>query len=167
VRVAAEADFAADPMTVARMMADEGYVRAKVEASGATADVCEVVGDADGTFTVTTRRGVATDTVPPQFRSFVGESLEVRAIEAWEAAAPDGSRAGTILVEVTGAPVRLTGTVRLTGDAMSSHLAIEGDLKASIPIFGSAVEQAIAQAMTDIISAEKAAGQAWLAHRPG
>lgn len=163
MRVTAEADFAADPQAVARMMADEEYVRTKVEATGATLDASEVVGDAGGAFTVTTRRRVATDTVPAQFRSFVGESLEVREVEAWEAAAPDGSRAGTIAVEVTGAPVRLTGTVRLTGAAEGSHLAIEGDLKAAIPIFGSAVEQAVSAAMVDIISAEEAAGRAWLA----
>lgn len=161
MHVTAEARFAADPATVAAMMADEEFVRTKVAASGASTQTSSVVGDPGSGFTVTTRRQMPTDSIPPQFRSLVGASLEVRQVEAWEPAGPDG-RHGTVVVEVTGVPARLTGTMHLTGDASSSAMAVEGQLKASIPLFGAAIESAMRDAVMSALAAEESAAHAWL-----
>ncbi|MDO8108532.1 DUF2505 domain-containing protein [Isoptericola sp. b441] len=162
MHVTAEARFGADPQTVAAMFADEGFVRAKVEASGALSHTAGVVGDPDSGFTVTTRRQMPTDSIPVQFRSLVGGTLEVRQVEAWEPAGSDG-RHGTVVVEVTGAPVRLTGTMHLTGDAAGSTMAVAGELRASIPLFGAAVEKAMAEAVLAALTAEEGAARSWLA----
>ncbi|MCB2175467.1 MAG: DUF2505 domain-containing protein [Actinomycetales bacterium] len=162
MHVTAEARFPADPATVAAMMADEEFVRTKVAASGAASHTAGVVGDAGKGFTVTTRRQMPTESIPAQFRSFVGASLEVRQIEAWEADGPDG-RHGTVVVEVTGVPARLTGTLHLTGDASSSTLAVDGQLKASIPLFAAAIETAMRDAVLAALAAEERAAHEWLA----
>ncbi len=155
-----------DPRTAGVMLADPAYVRAKVRASGAEDQHVDVAPGEDGAFTVTTRRSLPTDLIPPNVRSFVGSRLEVRQVEAWEAAAEDGSRAGTVAVEIAGAPVRLTGTVALTGDATASTVVYDGELKAHVPLFGSAVEEAAAKAVRGALEAEEAVAREWVASTP-
>jgi hypothetical protein len=164
VHVTAEARFAADPATVAAMLADLEFVHSKVAASGALSHTADVVGDDNGAFTVTTRRQMPADAIPAQFRSLVGTNLEVRQVEAWEAAGPDG-RHGTMLVEVIGVPVRFTGTSHLRSEGTGSLVTVAGDLKAAIPLFGSAIEKATSEALFTAVSAEESAGRDWLTSR--
>jgi hypothetical protein len=163
VHLSAQARYDADLERVGQMLADEGFVDAKVRASGALSQQVDVVGSPDEGFTVTTRRHMPTAGIPAQFRSLVGASLEVRQVEAWEPAHADGRR-GTVVVEITGAPVRMTGTLRLTAeDDGTTTQRFEGELKASVPLFGSAVEDATAGALRSAISAEERVAKAWLA----
>lgn len=162
MQVTAQARFDAEPEAVAAMYADERFVAAKVEATGALSYTLDVVGDAGGAFTVTTRRHMPTDDIPAQFRSLVGATLEVRQVEAWESASDD-ARLATIAVEVTGAPVRVTGTARMSRGATGGTVVdLAGDVHASVPIFGSAIEQATARALVAAVEAEQRAGSAWL-----
>jgi hypothetical protein len=163
VHLSAQAQYDATVQHVAAMLADPEFVEAKVRASGATSQQVDVVGSSDEAFTVTTRRQMPTTSIPSQFRSFVGASLEVRQVEAWEGPEP-GARRGTVVVEVTGAPVRLTGTMHLsTGPDGGTAHRYDGELKASIPLFGAAVEEAMAAAVHDAIAAEERVATAWLA----
>ena len=155
--------YAAEVPAVAAMLADERYARARVEASGAAVEQADVVGTADSAFTVTTRRSVPTDQIPAQARAFVGSRLEVRHVEAWEAPEADGTRRGSVVVEIVGAPVRLTGTVSLTPGSDASTLTYDGELKATVPLFASAVEQAAVGAVRSALEAEQDAGTRWLA----
>ncbi|WP_246169596.1 DUF2505 domain-containing protein [Actinotalea subterranea] len=162
MHLSAQARYAADLPRVVAMLADEEFVAAKVRASGALSQQVDVVGEAEGAFTVTTRRQMPTTGIPAQFRSLVGSSLEVRQVEAWEAPEP-GGRHGTVVVEITGAPVRLTGTMRLVTepDGTTVH-HLDGELKASLPLFAAAVEDATATAVRDAVAAEERVGKAWL-----
>ena len=161
VRVQLRYDAAAP--TVAAMLADAGYARARVEASGAAVEQADVTGTVDAAFTVATRRSVPTEQIPAQARALVGSRLEVRQVEAWEAPEADGTREGTVVVEISGTPVRLTGTVTLDGGPAGSVLTYDGELKATIPLFGGAVEQAAVGALRSALEAEQAAGIRWLA----
>lgn len=162
MHLSVEARYAADPASVARMLADEAFVEAKVRASGALGQQVDVVGDASGEFTVTTRRQMPTTDIPAQFRSLVGASLEVRQVEAWEPAEGD-LRRGTVVVEITGAPVRLSGRMRLEPDGAGTLHRVEGELRATVPLFGAAVEEATAGALRAAFAAEERTGTAWLA----
>lgn len=155
-----------DPRTAGVMLADPAYVRAKVRASGAEEQVVDVAPGEDGAFTVTTRRSLPTDQIPANVRAFVGSRLEVRQVEAWEPAAADGTRSGTVAVEIAGAPVRLTGTVALTATADGSGITYDGELKAHVPLFGSAVEEAAAKAVRSALMAEEAVAREWVASGP-
>ena len=157
------ARYDADVEHVAAMLADEEFVEAKVRASGALSHDVNVVGDATGAFTVTTRRQMPTSDIPTHLRSVVGASLEVRQVEAWEAPEP-GPRRGTVVLEIIGAPVRLTGIIRLVSepDGATTH-HFEGELRASVPLFGAAVEQAAAGAVRTAMDAEARIGAGWLA----
>ena len=152
-----------DPRTAGTMLADPVYVRAKVLASGAEVLHVDVAPAEDGALTVTTRRALPTDLIPANVRAFVGSTLEVRQVEAWEPAAADGSRTGTVAVEIAGAPVRLTGTVVLAAVEDGSAITYDGDLKANVPLFGSAVEQAAAKAVRGALEAEAGVAREWVA----
>lgn len=168
--LSAQARFDADVPTVLSVLADEQFVTAKLRASGATSEQVDVVGTPDDAFTVTTRRQMPVDDIPPQFRSFVGRTLEVRQVEAWDApsaTAADDGRHGTVVVEITGAPVRLSGTLRLVPDDGGSTVHLDGDVKASIPLFGGAVEEAVAGAVRQALAAEERTVAQWLAGRRG
>lgn len=156
-----------DPRTAGMMLADPVYVRAKVRASGAEELHLDVTPGEDGAFTVTTRRSLPTDLIPPNMRAFVGSRLDVRQVEAWEAAAPDGERRGTVAVEIAGAPVRLTGIVTLTSAPGGSRITYDGELKANVPLFGAAVEEAAAKAVRAALEAEEGVAREWVATTPG
>ena len=162
--------YDADVSSVASMLADADFVEAKLRASGALAQHASIVGDAERGFTVTARRQMPTDAIPAQFRSLVGSTLEVRHVEAWDPASDEGERRGTVVIEIVGAPVRLTGRLRLTPAppdpaAGGARITLDGDLHASVPHFGSAIENAAAGAVRAALEAEEAAGRAWLAGR--
>lgn len=164
--------YAATVPAVAAMLADPEYGRARVAASGAVASHVDVVDGADGAFTMTTRRSMPTDQIPANIRAFVGTSLDVRQVEAWEAGSH--TRRGTVVVEITGAPVRLTGTTTLTPDAGTgadagggaSVLTYDGDVKAGVPLFGAAIEEAAARAIRAALEGDQQAGTRWLDGHP-
>ena len=159
-----ELTYPASVDDVATMLADESFVRWRAERStrGGRVEQADVTGSPDAGFTVAVRRTLPTDQIPTQVRAFVGSELEVRQAEAWEAPS-GGRRVGTIAVEIAGAPVRLTGTVRLEplpdGGARQIY---DGDVRASVPLFGAVVAEAAAGAVRSTLEAEGRAARQWL-----
>ena len=99
-------DLPTDVRDASRLLADPAYVHAKVRASGAVEQQVDVTGAADDAFTVTSRRALPTAQIPAHLRSFVGDRIDVRQVDAWEAPAADGSRSGTVVVEIGRASCR-------------------------------------------------------------
>ena len=157
-------DLPTDAHAAALLLSDPEYVHQKVRASGALEHHVDITGSAQDAFTVTTRRALPTDQIPAQLRGFVGNRIDVRQVEAWEAAAPDGSRVGTVVVEIAGAPVRLSGRTALTPSGTgSTTVTYDGDLRASVPLFGSAIEQAAAGAIRSALQVEQEVATRWIA----
>src|SRR5690625_1284600 len=138
MRITAQIDYPGTPQEVGAMLADPEYLRSRVTLGGAKLEQADVVGEAAGAFTATTRGRVPSTTIPQQVRGSVGDSLEIRQVEAWQAADSSGRRIGTVVIEISGAPVRLTGTRRITppSDATTCPDDIASGLKASIPLLG-------------------------------
>ncbi|WP_264029985.1 DUF2505 domain-containing protein [Cellulosimicrobium sp. SH8] len=165
MHLSVELRYPAAVPVVGTMLADEEFVRwraARSGGDGAHVEQVDVTGGAVEGFTVTVRRTLPTDQIPAHVRSFVGGQLEIRQAEAWE---PEraGERSGTVSLEITGAPVRLTGTVTLSPDGDGTVERYAGEVKASVPLFGGAIEQAAAEAVRAALAAEEAAGREWLA----
>ncbi len=157
----ATTQFDAGPDRVTEMLADRAFVEAVADATGATSHQVDVAADPDGSFTATTRRQMPTTDIPAQFRSVVGSTLEVLQVDAWEAPDEEGRR-GTVVVEITGAPVRVTGTLRLTSAGGVTTRRADAEIKASIPLFGAAVESAVADALREAVAAEERIAKDWL-----
>jgi len=162
----------AAPLTVARLLADPDLARDAISASGAVCEHVAVVGDADGPFTVTTLRALPAEQVPAAVRGFVGSRLQVRQVEMWDAPDDEHARAGTVTVEVVGAPVRLDARGTLVahgplvvhgGAADATAVRYDGELRAAVPLFGAVVEQTVAQAVREALVALDRAVRARLA----
>lgn len=164
MRFDATIDYPAAVDQVARMLADEEFVRAKIDASGALDSSYEVSWQG-AAFTVTTRRRMPTDQVPARFRSLVGQSLDVRLVEAWQAPQADGSRTGTLSLDIAGVPVRVDGRLALTATATGTAQHMSGDITASIPLFGGPIEKAAAGAVDKVTAVEHRIGLEYLAAR--
>lgn len=154
-------EFDAGLDQVTAMLADPAFVDAVAAATGATSHQVDVAGGATEAFTATTRRQMPTTDIPAQFRSLVGTSLDVLQVDAWEAPEANGRR-GTVVVEITGAPVRVTGTLHLTSTEQGTTREAHADVKASIPLFGAAVESAVARALREAVAAEERVAREWL-----
>ncbi|WP_127126777.1 DUF2505 domain-containing protein [Georgenia sp. SYP-B2076] len=164
VHFSATIDYPADPLTVAAMLADEEFVARKMAATGALEHAEEIHRDG-GAFTVTSRIKMPTTSIPARFRSLVGESLDVRLVEAWEGPAADGSRGSTLALDIQGVPVRVTGTQRLTPTAEGCRETYDGEVTASIPLFGKPIEEAAARTVGDVVDVERRIGLEFLAAR--
>lgn len=159
--------FPANIDDVSAMLADESFVRWRAQRStgsvSGAVEQADVTGDVATGFTVVVRRTLPTDIIPVQARPFVGAHLEIRQAEAWEAAS-EGRRAGTVAVEILGAPVRVTATAALVqqpdGD---TRLTYAGDVRATVPLFGSVIEEAAVTAVRTTLETEAEAGRDWLA----
>ena len=156
--------YAAPPETVYAMVTDPAFQERKCVEAGAQqhASAVSPVGGGDR---VVTKRDLPADDLPDFAKSMVGGTLSVTETYEWGAAAADGARTGTLTVEVAGAPVALRSAVRLAPTVGGSQITVDGDLKASIPLFGGKIEKAAAPAVIEAIRSEQRTGTAWLAER--
>ena len=155
------------------MVTNEDFQNLKCQATGALSHTVTIVTTVDGGAVVTTIRVLPTDTMSEAIRSFLGASLNVTQVETWGSIEPDGGRAGTVSVDIAGAPVRFRGTASLravakdasAGAAAGTVETVDGELKASVPFIGSSVEKAAAPAISSAIKVEQECGTAWLSGR--
>ncbi|AEG45150.1 DUF2505 domain-containing protein [Isoptericola variabilis] len=164
-----ELTYPADVDAVAAMLADESSVRWRTARSttGGTLEAADVTGSLDSGFTVAVRRTMPVDTITGHVRHLVGDQVEVRQVEAYEP--PSGGRmVGTVAIEIVGAPVRITGTVRVEPlpDGGTRHV-YDGDVHATVPLFANAVAEAAAAAARRTLEADADAARAWLAEHAG
>ena len=140
----------------AAMYADAQYTAIRRDTLGATDASSHVDGDPSGAFTVTSELSLPTDRVPDIVRPFVGSSVTVREVQTWSAPGEDGSRTGTMRLDVVGTPAGLTATLRLrTADQERSEVEIDGDLVAEVPLLGPRIEKAAVPYVSTVLRAEE------------
>lgn len=167
MHVDAEIRYATSPARVAEMLADSGFVERKCVAMGATRHTVLVEGDPTGAFTVTSSRTLPTTDFPDVARRFVGDTVTIRQVDAWQEAGVDGGREGTVLVEIVGAPLKMSGGQWLRPDGDACVQTVDGDLKASVPLVGGKLEKAAAPAIRAAMRKEQQVGQEWVRERQG
>ncbi|WP_250506870.1 DUF2505 domain-containing protein [Bowdeniella massiliensis] len=146
--------YPASAVKVAELWRDESFQRTKAERAGARRSSVTIAGGAD--LTVTIRAEIPSDVLPQAARRFVGAVLEVTIVEAWEPADGDGRRAGTLSLDIAGAPVRVNARMELLPvSATECTRTIDGDVKASVPLFSGPIERAAVGAVEDVVAAEK------------
>jgi hypothetical protein len=156
---------AADPAAVFAMIGDTDFQERKCVATGAVEHDVDVEEFEDGSATVTTRRTLPTDQVPDFVRTFVGATVTVSQVDDWGPPSADGGRDGTTVVEIAGAPVRMTGTLRLVAEGDGAVQYVDGDVKASVPLIGGKIEKAVLPAIEGAIRVEQRVSTAWLDER--
>lgn len=165
MRISIDLHFPAATDVVVRLVSDADFIRYRAQRTGSRVIQVDVTAGADGSRTSAVRRTIASDLIPPHVRSLVGSELEIRQTEAWAEphAGPQGDRHGTVSVEITGAPVRMTGSILLSPSDSGSVMTYTGEIKSSLPLFGAAVEKAAAEAIENALLDEARCASAWLA----
>lgn len=161
MRLSVEQKLPVPPGELMTLMSDEAFVVFRASVESTTVEGIVVDPAADGSLTITLRRTMPTTQIPAQVRAFVGSRLEVRHVEVWEPPQP-GRWFGTVAVEITGTPVRMSGTVTLTEADAGSAVTYDGTVTASLPVFGAAVEEAAAATLRTVLDAEAGRVRAWV-----
>jgi hypothetical protein len=162
VKFTADIRYDAAPADVFAMITTPDFQHQVCRATGAI-DHSVDIEDAGGGATITTTRTLPGDDLPDFVRKFVGSTLHVMRVDHWGAADESGARTGTVVVEIKGAPVRLTGSIALTSDGSGSAQRVDGDLKASVPLVGGKIEKTAEPAIRAAIAKEQEIGNGWLA----
>jgi len=148
--------------SAAAMYADPEYTAIRRGTLGAADASSHVDGDPAGAFTVTTELTLPTDRVPDIVKPFVGSSVTVKEVQSWSAPEPDGSRSGSMRLDVVGTPAGLTGTLRLQAlDQQRSEVEIDGDLVAKVPLLGPRIEKAAVPYVSTVLRAEERSAAAY------
>lgn len=140
----------------AAMYADPAYTEIRRSTLGANRAESSLEGDPSGAFTVRTELAMPTDRVPDIVRPFVGSSVTIHEDQSWSAPEADGSRRGTMTLDVAGTPAGLTAALRLVpaGEAACT-VEIEGDLVAKVPLLGPRLEKAAVPYVSTVLRAEE------------
>lgn len=155
-----EYTYDASPTEVYAMFIDQAFVERRLDATGALSRSAALTPEGGGVQIVTQR--VLPPHVPDFVRKFVGESIELDEVEHWGEAGPDGSRTGTVHVDIKGAPVKLDAVTALRPTATGSVYTVTGTIKASVPLFGRKIEDATGPAVTAALDKEAEVGRTWL-----
>ncbi len=153
--------FPAPPTTVWEMMTDVEYITTKGMRSGSLEVNPEVAEQGDHTLVISRRRLPAK--MPGFMKKFVGEELIINETQKWGAAADDGSRTGTFVIDFGGQPMAFHGSLTLRPTADGSEVTTDGSLKSSVPFVGGKAE-GVAKEWTEryLRKEEEVAGE-WLA----
>ena len=161
MRITQTIDYATAPDAVFAMMTSEEFQAQKCADAGALShDVAVALNG--GRARVVVNRDLPTDRLPDFAKSLVGQTLSTTETWEWDDASADGGRRGTLTVEVKGAPIAMRSTVVLAVSGAGSVVTIEGDLKASIPLFGGKIEKASAPAVVGALRSEQRTGSHWI-----
>ena len=168
MRITYEHHFDASIDDVVAMFSNEEFAAQRARASGAAGSDVLVDTEDDGSFTVVIRRTVPADTIPSEFRAFVGSQLHVRYTEVWavpDTSRDDAGREGTFAMEIPGTPGHARGAVVLKPTDTGTAFGIAGEVQASVPLVGPMVERAVASAILQALPRELAEADNWLASR--
>lgn len=120
----------------------------------------------DASLVVRTTRVVEVD-LPGFARKVLSPTNTMVQTDRWTAAG-DGTWDGTVEVEVKGAPVQMSGTMRLTPDGDATQMDLTLSMSVKVPLVGGKIaDWAGKNDVPATMAAEFAAGDAWLADHPG
>lgn len=154
------ASYDATPEEVFAIVTDPTFREQACEETKALSYDVTVTESGDDTV-VRVQREMASDGVPDIARKFVGQTLTVVQTETWHPAAADGSRKADVKGEITGTPVTLKGTARITPEGAKTVQAIDLDVKVAVPLIGRKIEPFVVDAIRAGLQKEHELGASW------
>lgn len=155
--------FEAPPEDVWTMLTDPEYITTKGMRSGSLEVNPEVAEQGSQTLVISRRRLPAK--MPRFMQRFVGEELILNETQVWGAAAADGAREGTFVIDFGGQPMAFRGSLLLQPAGDGTELTTDGSLKASVPMIGGKAE-AVAKEWTErYLRKEEQVAADWLSAR--
>ncbi|GMU78083.1 MAG: hypothetical protein AMXMBFR46_08790 [Acidimicrobiia bacterium] len=132
-----EHTYPAPVETVAALFVDPEVVRARYEAAGdRDLEILECGPDGDELL-VHTRRTVDVEGLPGFATKVLKPTNTMEQVDCWDAPGADGARDGTFRITVSGAPIKVAGTMRLepTSDGGTRH-TVTGTFEVKVPLIG-------------------------------
>lgn len=161
MKLTKSAEYHASPEEVFAVLSDPGFASAKCAATAAIKHEAAVASKGERTV-ITTERVLPSHGLPDFAKSFVGETITVHEVQDWGPAAGDGTREGTVAMEVAGVPLTMHGTLRLEPGGPGTLEHIEAELKAKVPLIGGKLEKAAASPIQEAIDIEVQTAHEWL-----
>jgi len=128
-----------DPARAYALLTDQAYVERVAVATGGHDVEVSTTSDGEGGATVVSARTLPAN-LPSYAKAFVGDTISLTETRVYAPAADDGSRVGTFDVDFGTTPITISGSLRLAAEGDASGLAIEIEIKASVPFVGGKVE---------------------------
>lgn len=104
-------------------------------------------------------QSIAEADLPDQITKVRPGDMIINRVEVW------GADAATFDASVGGAPARIFGSISLAGDDFHCTGTIHGEVEVAVPLFGTKIEKAIADRLTELFDAEDQFTLDWLAQR--
>jgi Protein of unknown function (DUF2505) len=133
-------DIPTDPRSAFLLLCDPQYVHDVAAATGGRDIEVTVSPSEDGGVIIVSVRTLPAR-LPSYAKALVGEQVHLTETRTLGPADGEGAREGTLVVEFGGAPARVSGAMRLTGDHRASGLNVDLQVKASVPLVGGRIER--------------------------
>jgi hypothetical protein len=150
------------PRTAAVMRAnftDAQYWNARLaEVGGPNARLVAITPEGDRTL-VRMVQSIAEADLPDQITKVRPGDMIIHRTEIW------GPAGGSFDATVEGAPARIFGATVLAGDDFSCTGTIDGQVEVQVPLFGTRIEKAIAERLTELFEVEDQFTLNWLAEQ--
>lgn len=136
-------------------MVDRDFIEKRlVQMGGPGAEVQEYESSADGTITYTLQHGIDSADLPDMVTKLLpGGRVVIKRTERW-APTDGGGYAGTGRVSIAGTPATAKAAMRLADTDGGSELAVDVEVTVKVPIVGSKVEEAVAEQIRNLLTAE-------------
>lgn len=138
---------------------DEQYWTDRLaEVGGPNARLVAITSQGDRT-TVEMVQSIAEADLPDAITKVRKGDLLINRTEIW------GPTSGTFDAAIQGAPARIFGSITLTGGGDAASGRIDGEVEVNVPLFGTKIEKAIAERLTELFELEDEFTRSWLDQR--
>ena len=132
-------DFPGTVESARALLTDVGFIQQVLTESESLNPHVSVTDQAHGFVQVQIDREFRGDW-PPLVASLVGETIHISETRTYVWKDDDSSLNGTLELRVSGQPVTMSGTLKVTPSAEGIRLEVAGDIKASIPFVAGKIE---------------------------
>lgn len=146
-------DFSYPVDQVFSVIAGEESLRERLAAVGGTEATLVSHEKSDGGIRYTLRQGIAAEKLPGLIRKVHSGDLIVQREQAWKQR-DDGTVRGTGKAAVSGVPGAISVDTVLSPAGHGTRLAVDGQVKVSIPLIGGKLEQLIAEQVVKLLRYE-------------
>ncbi|OAX52933.1 hypothetical protein A5N15_00945 [Rothia kristinae] len=147
---------------VVQAYASEDFARHVSQQAGVQFESFSVDGDTAGAFTVTTVRSVGGDKIPGFAQRFIKNGVTLTQKDLFKAPGADGSRDVETSVSAGAVPVSANLTQKLTAEGEKTQVALEGEVKANIPLVGKKLAQAAEPYMSKALTLQSREAEHWI-----
>jgi hypothetical protein len=156
--------YTSDVESVFRLMGDEEFLKEKYASLGQR-DFTVTGHEENGGRRLSTTR-VVDSNIPSFAKRILGSTNTLVQTEEWSAPDAGGTRTGRWTVEISGSPVRMGGTMRLSPQGEHCVHQISVAVTASVPLIGGKIADFAGKQAVDLLREDARYNSEWLASHP-